>query len=192
MVVGGACDKDTGSRELVAPESRSDVVALRSTHEGDEQGFSGHRFIAIRDDCDPNDPGWAPTGGCLLKRGDVTLAEFNAELNSALAASVVGHQAWRNDPSYLKIESGKNVRVANEGGRVHTFTEVAQFGGGRVPPLSRGLVPAPECAGAMNIPPGERIEIDGLAPGNHRFQCCIHPWMRALIKVEAEDDHSGH
>jgi hypothetical protein len=33
----------------------------------------------------------------------------------------------------------------------------------------------------------------GTEPGaqrNHRFMCCIHPWMRALIKVKprVEDD----
>jgi hypothetical protein len=71
---------------------------------------------------------------------------------------------------------------------VHTFTEVASFGGGRVPPLNVGLAPAPECAAAVNVPPGHRIEIEGLEPGNHRFQCCIHPWMRALVKVQGEDE----
>jgi plastocyanin len=75
------------------------------------------------------------------------------------------------------------VKVTNRGGRVHTFTEVAEFGGGRVPPLNQGLVPAPECATATNVPPGTSQEVTGLGPGNHRFQCCIHPWMRALVKV---------
>jgi hypothetical protein len=27
-----------------------------------------------------------------------------------------------------------------------------------------------------------------LAPGNHRFQCCIHPWMRAIVKVKPAGD----
>jgi hypothetical protein len=35
------------------------------------------------------------------------------------------------------------------------------------------------------------MEIALLSPGNHRFQCCIHPWMRALIKVDV-DEHRGH
>jgi hypothetical protein len=38
--------------------------------------------ISIVDYCDPADPAWAPTGGCLQKDGDVTLAEFNALLHS--------------------------------------------------------------------------------------------------------------
>jgi len=143
--------------------------------------------VAIRDDCDPRDPTWAPTGGCLLREGDVDRAEFNAALPSPLSAAVIGHQAWRMDPSYLKIETDDNVGVRNRGGRVHTFTEVAAFGGGRVPPLNQGLTPAPECATATDLPPGARMELTNLSPGNHRFQCCIHPWMRALVKVKTGD-----
>ena len=132
-------------------------------------------------------------GGCLLKRGDVTFAEFNAELSSPLSLAVIGHQAWRNDPPYLKIEAGKSVHVRNRGGRTHTFTEVANFGGGRVPNpnLNKGLAPAPECPGSVDILPGGSATVSGLAAGNHRFQCCIHPWMRALIKVKP-DNHGGH
>ena len=147
--------------------------------------------IAIRDDCDPDDPGWTPTGGCALRDGDVRLAEFSEELISPLSLSVVGHQAWRNDPSYLKIETGEDVRVRNRGGRTHTFTEVAEFGGGRVPALNQGLVPAPQCATSVNVPPGGSIEVTGLSAGNHRFQCCIHPWMRAVVKVKPEDEDDG-
>jgi len=91
------------------------------------------------------------------------------------------------DPSYLKVETEDGVSVRNSGGRMHTFTEVAAFGGGRVPPLNQGLAMAPECATATNIPPGTGAEVTGLSAGNHRFQCCIHPWMRAIVKVKPED-----
>src|SRR5687768_12817819 len=141
--------------------------------------------VDMRDDCDPEDPAWAPVG-CGLRRGDVNVMEFNGELSSPLSLSVIGHQAWRNDPSYLKIETNTDVMVRNRGGRPHSFTEVAQFGGGRIPPLNQGLIPAPECAAAITVPPGESIEITGLAAGNHRFQCCFHPWMRAIVKVKPE------
>jgi plastocyanin len=147
-----------------------------------------NRKIAMRDDCDPDDPGWAPTGGCLVRDGDVDLDEFFGEVASPLSLAAIGHQAWRNEPSYLKIETGETVRVSNRGGRVHTFTKVANFGGGRVPPLNVGLAPAPECAAAVDVAPGDRIEVSDLGPGNHRFQCCIHPWMRALVKVEGEGE----
>lgn len=146
--------------------------------------------IAILDNCDPNDPGWTPTGGCTLKskQGDVSTGEFFGLLVSPLypAGAIVGHPSWRNEPSYLSIDEGRRVRVRNRGGREHTFTEVADFGGGFVPPLNGLLEPAPECdpASAIVVAPGERIQVTGLAPGLHKFQCCIHPWMRAAIRVD--------
>ena len=144
------------------------------------------RYIAVLDDCDPNDPSWAATGGCSRRNGAVTNAEFGAFLASPLSLSVIGHPAWRNEPSYIKISAGESVRVTNEGGRGHTFTEVANFGGGRVPPLRMGLTPAPECLAAppsADLLPGATIEIDGLSVGTHKYQCCIHSWMRAAVKV---------
>jgi len=185
-VIAG-CSSDSGHQRVVAPGERranGSIAASRSENGADDDAGENGK-IAIRDDCDPNDPAWAPTGGCLLPRGDVSFAEFNAELTSPLALSVVGHQAWRNDPSYVETFAGRTIRVRNEGGRTHTFTEVAHFGGGKVPPLSQGLITAPECPTSVNIPPGGEMTLPTLAPGNHHFQCCIHPWMRELIKVEA-------
>jgi plastocyanin len=148
-----------------------------------QSGIYGPSVI-MRDDCDRDDPDWEPTGGCTLRRGDVGVTEFLLELNSPLSASVVGHQAWRNDPSYLKVRTDQDVQVRNYGGRVHTFTEVAAFGGGRVSDLNQGLEPAPECATATNVPPRGSLTLSNLSEGNHHFQCCIHPWMRAVIKVK--------
>jgi plastocyanin len=151
------------------------------------QGKSNDNNIAMLDDCDPSDPGWAPTGGCLLRVGTVSLAEFNALLFSPLSGTIpVGHPAWRNEPSYISTFIGRTVRVTNWGGRAHTFTEVANFGGGFVPPLNGTLGLAPECAAAPGaiVPPGSTIQINVLTPGTHKFQCCIHPWMRAAVKVE--------
>jgi len=150
-----------------------------------------NRKIAIRDDCDPRDPAWNPSGGCALEEGDVTNAEFGVELQSTLApTSVIGHQAWRNDPPYLKIREGQTVRVRNRGGRAHTFTEVANFGGGKIPNpgLNKGLLTAPECPASTNLAPGASTTVENLAAGNHRFQCCIHPWMRAIVKVKPKGD----
>ena len=131
--------------------------------------------------------GWLHT-----QKGDVTLAEFNAELLSPLADAVIGHQAWQNDPTYVQIEVGDTVKVKNEGGRLHTFTKVANFGGGRIPnpDLNFGLDPAPECLqpSTTDVVPGGTLKVNFLPLGNHRFQCCIHPWMRTLIKVVPDDD----
>lgn len=188
LALSAACAKDPvglGRADATTLDPQAAVSANRSGEDQDRDAA----LVAMRDDCDPRDPGWAPTGGCLRRRGNVDLAEFNAELNSPLSLSVIGHQGWRMDPSYRVLRSGTDVLVSNEGGRTHTFTEVAQFGGGRVPPLNKGLTPAPECAGATNIPAGGTARVMGLTVGNHKFQCCIHPWMRELVKVRtAQDD----
>ena len=187
LAVATACSKDETT--TVQPDARansSDNSAVKSDGEG------SNRKIAMRDNCDPADPAWAPTGGCVLRKGDVTVAEFNAFLRSPLTiapnAQLIGHPSWRNEPSYVSIESGRTLRVVNEGGRTHTFTEVAQFGGGRVPPLSIGLSSAPECAAAVNVPAGARMEMAVMSDGVHKFQCCIHPWMRATVRVHPEVD----
>jgi plastocyanin len=165
------------------------TVFAAITPAGHSDDDSGRAHIAILDDCDPRDPLWNNVGGCTLRRGDVTFAEFLGENDSPLAAAVIGHQAWRNEPAYLKIHRGTAVRVRNEGGRPHTFTKVAAFGGGKVPlpPLNEGLQTAPECPGSLDLAPGDSIRLT-LAVGNHRFMCCIHPWMRALIKVKAHGE----
>ena len=63
-----------------------------------------------------------------------------------------------------------------------------------MPPLNGGVDPAPECGADFVPAPGvepigvgktQKLELDG--PGLHEFQCCIHPWMRALVKVQPEE-----
>ena len=182
-----ACSDDPVSQGAQATAVANPEGASLSSSRGNGNEGKGvpNRYIAVLDDCDPNDPAWAPTGGCVLKGGDVTNAEFGAFLTSPLSTATVGHPAWRNEPSYVKIEVGESVRVKNEGGRLHTFTRVANFGGGRVPPLNVGLTAAPEClaAASSEIAPGATLRVEGLAIGTTRYQCCIHPWMRAAIKV---------
>jgi hypothetical protein len=43
---------------------------------------------------------------------------------------------------------------------------------------------APECAQAAPLNPGATIVLTANGPGLHKFQCCIHPWMRATVRVE--------
>jgi plastocyanin len=179
---GDPVSQPVHDEEQRTASSESAIGALNS------QDQHGSRHVSILDDCDPNDPAWNATGGCILRGGAVTEAEFGILLASPLSAAVIGHPAWRNEPSYVRVSAGTSVTVTNEGGRLHTFTPVADYGGGRVPPLNIGLTAAPECApmaaDPYQVPPGEKLQLNDLAAGNHRFQCCIHPWMRALIKVE--------
>src|SRR5262249_53598884 len=92
-------------------------------------GVWANEKVSIRDDCDSTDPAWNSVGGCTLEDGNVTLAEFNLLLTSSLSLATIGHPAWRMDPTYLKNEPEETVHVTNNGGRNHTFTEVAHYGG---------------------------------------------------------------
>ena len=189
IALASACAQDPVSQNESAASAIATGASLDSRGGlGGPNDRGPHNYIAVLDDCDPNDASWAPTGGCTRKNGAVTNAEFTAFLASPLSLSVIGHPAWRNEPSYVKVEAGTSVKVTNEGGRTHTFTEVANYGGGRVPPLRMGLTPAAECATAADLLPGATIDVDGLAVGTHKFQCCIHSWMRAAIKV-LPDEH---
>ena len=157
-------------------------------------GAIADQKVAVLDQCDPATfnakPPVGPGLGIICDvhfDGAVTFAEFISLLPP-------GHPAWRNEPSWLEIGPEGKVKATNEGGENHTFTEVTAFGGGYVPALNTplGLTPVPECAGGPSNPtvastflkPGDRLRIEGLSPGTHLFQCCIHPWMRAAVKVE--------
>lgn len=181
-----ACDADpVGQQRPAEPRVAPTEAVLGVLNAHDEHGG---RQVAVIDDCDASDPNWDRTGGCTLRGGSVAEAEFNALLVSPLVTAAVGHSAWRMEPSFVRVGDGKSLLVTNVGGRNHTFTPVANFGGGRVPPLNVGLTPAPECAAASPdpwlLPAGGQLQLDNLAAGNHRFQCCFHPWMRAVIKVQ--------
>jgi hypothetical protein len=78
----------------------------------------------------------------------------------------------------------------NRGGEVHTFTHVAAFGGGIIPPLnalSGNPVPAPECLALEPddfVAPGNTYQEQIEGSGTQLFQCCIHPWMRMTVRAE--------
>lgn len=91
-----------GERAALATAGGDGFADRREGDRGDDR--DGRRQIAMLDDCDRNDPGWTPTGGCAFRRGLVNVAEFNLLLASPLSLSVVGHPAWRNEPSYLTVE----------------------------------------------------------------------------------------
>ncbi len=92
----------------------------------------------------------------------------------------------------LHIKKGTTVVVADQGGEPHTFTEVEKFGGGFIPDLNHGEDTIPECAGGFKninvaktrILQGSELHVTGLSKGKHRFECCIHPWMRMTVDVK--------
>ena len=87
----------------------------------------------------------------------------------------------------ISVRAGTTLPLLNQGGEVHTFTEVAEFAGGVVPVLNAltgETSIAPEClGGAEFVPAGGSSEQTFASPGEKKFMCCIHPWMRALAHV---------
>jgi plastocyanin len=99
---------------------------------------------------------------------------------------------WHFAPSEVTIAVGQSLVATNNGGETHTFTEVEEYGGGIVPQLNAltGVTAvAPECSALAPkdfIAPGAsstEVEED---PGVEKYQCCIHPWMRAQVRVSAK------
>jgi hypothetical protein len=140
----------------------------------------------IRDDCDPATFNAVIGPGTCVKDGSTTFSEFVGQLIEQGRAP-----AWRFAPDHLSLAAGGTLVGVNIGGEDHTLTEVANFGGGCIAALNGllGLSPVPECAGfpggafaATLVPPGGTLTVT-LAPGIHRFECLIHPWMQTTVDV---------
>ena len=150
----------------------------------------GDKLIRLLDDCEPVSFNAVLGDGSCIGNGHTTFDEFIAEL----AATQDAHK-WANQPSDMQLNVGRGTVIENRGGEVHTFTPVAEFGGGFIPDLngiSGNPVPAPEClnfGAIVFIPAGATEEGptagSDLSVGSHKFQCCIHPWMRTVIEVRA-------
>jgi plastocyanin len=141
--------------------------------------------VSILDQCEPASFNAALGAGTCTGQGTTTLAQFTAELaaNHTVAA-------WQFDPTALTMSVGGSITATNYGGEVHTFTRVAQFGGGIVPELntaSGNPTEAPECKDITNadrIAPGGKFKTHAeTSAGTHLYQCCIHPWMRETVSV---------
>lgn len=141
--------------------------------------------LSMRDNCDPATFNAALGAGTCTGAGTMTLAQFNSELNSTHSVA-----AWNFDPATLTVRVGQRIAAKNNGGETHTFTEVETFGGGIVPALntaSGNTTVAPECqslpAGAMIAAGATFLNEEEEVAGSEKYQCCIHPWMRANVTV---------
>ena len=164
------------------------AIALLSLAVG-AGAIQGDKKIRMYDDCNPESFNAVLGDGACVGNGHTTFDEFIGELEATQDA-----HAWRNQPSAMQVNVGRPTIIENRGGETHTFTEVVQFGGGFVNELngiSGNPVPAPECLNFGNIvfvPAGgtETGPVAGssdLPVGVHKFQCCIHPWMRTVVVV---------
>jgi len=169
------------------------AVALLSLTVG-AGAFQGDKKFRLLDDCEPTTFNAVLGDGACIGNGHTTFAEFIEELEETQDA-----HKWRNQPSQAHLNIGRSTLIENLGGEVHTFTRVANFGGGFVNELngiSGNPVPAPECLnfGSIVFIPAGATE-DGPTAGTSdmpvgisRFQCCIHPWMRTVVEVA---DHAA-
>jgi plastocyanin len=147
--------------------------------------------VVALDECDPTTFNDA-LGPDFCK--NVALGAFTT-LSDLFAEAQSGHPdpKWDFEPDTLKIKQGTTVSVVDQGGEPHTFTEVAHFGGGFIPQLNGpNEHTIPECSGGFaevkvartRMLQGSQLQITGLSQGEHRFQCCIHPWMRVKVEVK--------
>jgi plastocyanin len=150
--------------------------------------------VVALDECDPTTFN-AALGSDFCK--NVALGAFTTFDNLfAEAAAGTPDPNWDFEPDTLRIKQGTILSVVDQGGEPHTFTEVAQFGGGFVTGLNHGEATVLECANGFSnlavaktrILQGSHIEVTGLKKGEHRFQCCIHPWMRMTVDVKDRDE----
>jgi plastocyanin len=147
-------------------------------------GGKNQRTIALMDACDPETFNARFGDGTCVRSGGVRLDFFLAELERKHSAG-----AWHFAPGQATLDVGDELVAKNNGGETHTFTEVDEFGGGIVPllnDLTGETTVAKECNALQPkdfIPAGgtsREVEKD---EGIEKYQCCIHPWMRAVVHV---------
>jgi plastocyanin len=151
---------------------------------GTESAGPGIRQVTMMDACDGPTFNLAIGPGTCMRNGGVNFSEFLAQLTAHQSAG-----AWRNSPSQTDATLGDALTAVNNGGEVHTFTRVANFGGGVVPFLNNLAgtpIEAPECNSERTfVPPGGSDSESLNQAGTLKFQCCIHPWMRTTVLVKS-------
>jgi plastocyanin len=167
-----------------------------ATASAQENRLAPAQIVAL-DECDPTTFN-AVLGPDFCKNVALAFAApFATKLADLFAKAASGNPdpAWDFEPDTLTITRGTPLLVVNQGGEPHTFTQVVSFGGGFVAGLNAGQPTVPECAGGFKniavartrILQGSQLQVSGLSPGVHHFQCCLHPWMHLTVKVKTED-----
>lgn len=190
----------------VGCENASHAVAPHTTARLSRHAAPGHAVaswatdrikIRVLDQCDPTTFNKAIGPGTCVRNPKipfhtVTFQDFVGQLKRHHATL-----GWYNTPGNLEANPGDALDALDGGGEVHTFTRVAKYGGGIIPflnNLSGTPIEAPECAALKPkskefLKPGDTDhELVPTAPGRYHYQCCIHPWMKTDVVVEAGDE----
>jgi len=179
---------------IVECENRSQPVSPSTLEDAPAAVVAGPAHLALNgpsqhvvtlfDACDPETFNAALGEGACMRSGGVRFDTFLELLG--LHHSIGG---WHFAPSNVTMKVGELLVATNRGGEMHTFTEVEEFGGGVVDQLNQltGLTEvAPECAALASggrIAPGASSSEEEEEAGVEKYQCCIHPWMRAEVRI---------
>jgi plastocyanin len=174
--------------EAPSDPAGADALASRTSSAASQRAGGRDRIVNMMDACDSAsfDAAIGDPNECTRSHG-VRFDAFIAELQRTGKAG-----AWHFAPPEMTARVGETLVAINRGGEVHTFTKVAHFGGGIVPVLNQltgDVVPAPECLALQPddfIPPGAADRDDTIsAPGTTLYECCIHPWMRTVVRTRS-------
>jgi len=164
---------------------RPDVTTAASAIATIARASRGDVIVNIHDNCDPETFDAAIRPGACVRSGGMQFDQFISILTKLHLVP-----SWRFAPDIVEAHRGDRFLVMNQGGEVHTFTEVEEFGGGIVADLNQraGLTHvAPECqslAAGDFIAPGSTFEDEVEHDEAEKYQCCIHPWMRLTTRVK--------
>jgi plastocyanin len=178
-----------GPSGVAASPASGSATASSAAPLGAGRSVQSHQDVRvnIEDACDPTSFDAVLGAGACTRSGGMKFDDFIATLTRL---GFVG--PWHFAPNNANVDVGATFQAINLGGETHTFTEVAEYGGGIVASLNQLAhvpVEAPECAaleGDDFVPPGGLYTETVDETGTVKFQCCIHPWMRFEAQVSAK------
>ena len=172
--------------QLACSGTGGEPLAPPTAISADRGGSSDVRRFEIHDACDPASFNAVIGPGTCTRPGGMKFGQFIEQLTKHQSVG-----AWSFSPPNVNLRLGQSFVALNRGGETHTFTEVEDFGGGingTLNQLSGNPVPAPECtalAPSDFLPPGATFNDTPDAVGTEKYQCCIHPWMRATVTIRS-------
>ena len=180
ILIAGIATTVVGCSDAAMPTNLSAPSTLRADRGSNDRT----KTVRIMDECDPATFNANVGPGACTRNGGVKFDQFIAQLTQMQRAP-----GWRFSPDNVTLRVGDILAATNFGGEGHTFTEVEEFGGGFVPFLN-ALAGTPnvaeECKGlsfADAMAPGQTFSEQEDEAGDEKYQCCIHPWMRAIVHI---------